>query len=252
MSYEIDLAGATAVVSGASRGIGRAIAVALAGAGAAVVGVARSGDALGELRDELAGRGDELLPVVADLTDVAGVPEVVSQAWEWRGGVDVLVNAAGTVVRRDPPDVTPEDWDTVFAINVRGAFFLTQALGTRMHEAGRGAVVNVASLAGEVVTGAPVSYQASKAALIQMTRALAVRWAPAVRVNAVGPGYIRTSLNEAWLADPDNLGWVEGRTPLGRVGVPDDVVGAVVYLASPAAAYVTGQHLLVDGGWSSQ
>ena len=252
MSWLIDLTGLTAVVSGASRGIGREIAAGLARAGSSVVGLARSKDALEELREELGAAGHEFLPVVVDVADVRELPDAVAAAWDWHGGVDVLVNTAGTVVRRDPPDVTPEDWDTVFDVNTRGTFFLTQALGTRMREAGRGCVVNVASLAGEVVTGAPVSYQASKAALIQMTRALAIRWAPAVRVNAVGPGYIRTSLNEAWFADRDNERWVVERTPLERVGTVDDVVGAVVFLASPAAGFITGQHLLVDGGWSAQ
>jgi NAD(P)-dependent dehydrogenase (short-subunit alcohol dehydrogenase family) len=146
--------------------------------------------------------------------------------------------------------VTPEDWDVVFGVNARGSFFLTQAVGTRMAEASGGAVVNVASIAGEVVTRASVPYQASKAALIQMTRALAIRWAPKVRVNAVGPGYIRTSLNSAWLDVEDNRRYVESNTPLGRIGTPDDVVGAVVFLSSQAASYITGQHVKIDGGWS--
>jgi NAD(P)-dependent dehydrogenase (short-subunit alcohol dehydrogenase family) len=114
-----------------------------------------------------------------------------------------------------------------------------------------GTVVTIASLAGEVVTRASVVYQASKAALIQMTRALAVRWAPSIRVNAVGPGYIRTSLNGEWLDEEENRRYVLERTPMGRVGAPEDVIGAVLFLASDASAYVTGQHLLVDGGWSA-
>jgi NAD(P)-dependent dehydrogenase (short-subunit alcohol dehydrogenase family) len=112
--------------------------------------------------------------------------------------------------------------------------------------------VTVSSLAGEVVTRAAVSYQASKAALIQLTRALAVAWAPSVRVNAVAPGYVRTDLNTAWLDEQENRDYVVGRTPLGRVGEPRDVVGAVIFLASASAAYVTGQNLRVDGGWSAQ
>jgi NAD(P)-dependent dehydrogenase (short-subunit alcohol dehydrogenase family) len=251
MAWDIDLAGNVALVSGASRGIGRAIAVALSRAGSDVIGLARSSDDLALLGSEIEEAGGRFLEKVADIAEVNTIAEVVRSAWEEAGGINILVNAAGTIVRKDPPDVTAEDWDAVFAVNARGAFFLTQAVGSRMREGAGGAVVNVASIAGEVVTRAAVSYQASKAAMIQMTRALAVRWAPKVRVNAVGPGYIRTSLNTEWLDLEENRRYVEANTPLGRVGAPDDVVGAVVFLASPAASYITGQHLKIDGGWSA-
>lgn len=247
-----DLEDKVALVSGASRGIGRAIALALAEAGADVAGLARTETALKELGVEVESLGRAFLPVVADLSAVAGVPEAAAAAWEWRGRVDVLVNAAGVMVRTEPPTVTPEEWDLIFATNARGTFFLTQEVGRRMLEAGGGSVVSIASVAGELSTRASVPYQASKAAIIQMTRALAVRWAPTVRVNAVGPGYIRTPLNAEWLDVEENRRYVLDRTPLERVGSPEDVTGAVLFLASPAASYVTGQHLLVDGGWSAQ
>ncbi len=250
--WQIDLGGTTALVSGASRGIGRAIALGLAGAGADVVGLARTGPALEALGEDVRARGRSFKALVADVTDPEALRDAAAEAWAWRGGIQVLVNAAGVIVRSEPPDVIPEEWDAVFAANVRGTFFLTQAVGTRMVEAGRGAIVNIASVAAEVVTGAPTAYQASKAAVVQMTRALAVRWAPAVRVNAVGPGYIRTDLNAAWLDVEANRRYVIERTPLGRIGVPEDVVGAVVFLASDAASYITGQHLKVDGGWSAR
>ena len=247
-----DLDGAVALVTGASRGIGRAAALALAEAGCDVAGLARGEADLESLGKEVAAAGRSFLPLPADLTAVERLPEVVAAAWAWRGHLDVLVNVAGVIVRTEPPAITPDAWDQTFAVNVRGPYFLTQEVGARMLAGRGGSVVNVASLAGEVVTRAAVPYQASKAALIQLTRALAVRWAPRVRVNAVGPGYIRTSLNAAWLDDPGNRAYVEGRTPLGRVGQVEDVAGAVVFLASPAAAYITGQHLLIDGGWSAQ
>jgi NAD(P)-dependent dehydrogenase (short-subunit alcohol dehydrogenase family) len=246
------LPGAIALVTGASRGLGRAIALGLAGAGADVVGVARDGAALDALGGEVAGLGRAFLAVPVDLAAEAGPREVAERAWAWRGRVDVLVNAAGRIVRSEVPDVSVEQWDAQFALNVRAPFFLTQAVGGRMLAAGGGAVVNVASVAAEVTTGAPTAYASSKAALVQMTRVLAVRWAPTVRVNAVGPSYVRTALNEAWLDEPANRDFVLGRTPLGRVGETGDVVGAAVFLASPAASYVTGQHLLVDGGWTAQ
>jgi NAD(P)-dependent dehydrogenase (short-subunit alcohol dehydrogenase family) len=251
MTWQIDLGGQVAVVSGASRGIGRAIASSLAAAGADVIGLARTEPDLNALGEEIQAGDREFLALVGDLGDARSIPDTADRAWRWKGRVDILVNAAGVIVRKDPPDVTPEDWDAVFGLNVRGTFFLTQAIGTRMLEGNGGSIVSIASIAGEVVTRATVSYQASKAAIIQLTRALAVRWAPKLRVNAVGPGYVRTSLNAAWLDDPENNRYVIANTPLGRVGHPDDVVGAVVFLASPAAAFITGQHLRIDGGWTA-
>ena len=246
------LEGARALVTGASRGIGRALALGLAEAGCDVVGAARSAESLGTLGNEVSAHGRDFLALQLDLTDVQGLAAAAEEAWDWQGGLEVLVNAAGIIVRTGPLEVTPEEWDEVFSVNVRGTFFLTREVGRRMLEGGGGSVVTVASLAGQVATRAALSYQASKASLIQLTRALAVAWAPTVRVNAVGPGYVRTDLNSAWLDDEQNRAYVLENTPLGRVAEPRDVVGAVTYLASPASAYVTGQHLLVDGGWSAR
>lgn len=244
------LEGKRALVTGASRGIGRAIAVGLADAGCHVAGLARSSEALAALGEEIEAKGRRFLPVEQDLGTVNAIPAAAERAWQWCDGFDILVNAAGIIVRTDPLAVTPAEWDEVFALNVRGTFFLTQAVGSRMLDAGGGSIVSVTSLAGEIVTRAAISYQASKAALIQLTRALAVHWAPTVRVNAVAPGYVRTDLNAAWLEEEENRAYVLDSTPLRRVGQPSDVVGAVTFLASPAAAYVTGQNLRVDGGWS--
>jgi NAD(P)-dependent dehydrogenase (short-subunit alcohol dehydrogenase family) len=244
--------GTTAVVTGASRGIGRAVAVGLAEAGFDVIGVARTESALDDLGNEIEAVGRRFVSLPADLADAGSIDGVAAAAWERHGGVDVLVNAAGTIVRTPTLEITLEEWDQVFDLNVRAAFFLTQAVAARMLDNDGGSVINIGSLAAQVVTGASVAYAASKAALVQMTKVLAVRFAPRVRVNAVGPGYVRTQLNEAWLENELNRDYVLDRTPLGRVGVPEDVVGAVTFLSSSAAGFITGHHLLVDGGWSTQ
>lgn len=251
MPWGADLSERVALVTGASRGIGRAVTLGFAEAGVDVVGLARSNDALQELGTMVGRDGGGFLPVAADVSDVDAIPRAVSDAWAWRDRIDILVNAAGMIVRKEPPGVTADEFDAVFDTNVRGTFFVSQAVGERMLGASGGAIVNVASVAAEVVTRAAVTYQASKAAIVQMTRALAVRWAPSIRVNAVGPGYIRTDLNTQWLDVEENLAYVHDHTPLARVGTPDDVVGAVLFLASPAASYITGQHLKIDGGWSA-
>ena len=239
----------TVLITGASRGIGRAIALGMADAGANVVGLSRSKGPLDSVAREIEERGRESLSVICDVSDVNAIEAAVAEAWEWKDRLDVLVNAAGMIIRSDPPGVTETQWDDVLAVNARAPFFFCQAVGARMINGTGGSIVNVTSLAGEVVTGASVIYQASKAALIQTTKALAARWGPRIRVNCVGPGYVRTALNEAWLEVEENMEYVTDRTALGRVGVPEDVVGAVVFLASPAASYISGQHLRVDGGW---
>lgn len=237
------------LVTGASRGIGRAIAVGMARAGADVLALARSESDLGSVADEVAAIGSDAHAIVCDVADVAAIHDAVLQAWEWKSGVDVLVNAAGMIIRSEPPSVSAAEWDRVHAVNARAPFFFCQWIGERMLKGRGGSIVNVTSLAGEVATGAAVTYQSSKAALIQLTRALASRWGPDIRVNCVGPGYIKTALNEDWLAQPGHTEYVIERTALQRVGTPADVVGASVFLASPAAAYITGQHIRVDGGW---
>jgi NAD(P)-dependent dehydrogenase (short-subunit alcohol dehydrogenase family) len=239
-----------AVVTGGSRGIGRAIALKLAANGADVVAVARRLEALGPLGEEVRGLGREFLPVAADLAEPAGVTLLAETVWDWHGKVEILINAAGVLVRKPEAEITIEEWDLTFALNVRAPFLLIRRLGDRMHESGGGAIVNVASIAGERVTGAPAPYQASKGALIQLTRFFANRLAPVVRVNAVGPGYVRTDLSKDWLATPENEAWVESRTPLARIATPEEVAGPVAFLASDDASFITGQHLLVDGGWS--
>lgn len=243
------MAAEVAVVTGASRGIGRAVCQALAAEGADIIAVARDAALLKALAAELSDIGRQVLPLPADLL-LASVSELVDQAWRWQGRVTLLVNAAGILIRKPDGELSQAEWDRTFQMNARIPFLLMQELGGRMFEQKKGSIVNVASVAGERVTGAPAPYQASKAALIQLTRFYAKHLAPHVRVNAVGPGYVETELSRRWLAQPGNRQWVEERTPIGRVAQPEEVAGVVAFLASDRARYVTGHHMLVDGGWS--
>lgn len=237
-----------AVVTGASRGIGRAIAIELAAAGYTVIGVARSAERLQQVAGTVGARGGQFRVAVADLTHDSAITDIADVVADTMKPLGVLVNAAGVIVRSEPPDVDPLDFDLMLRLNVRAPLLLSQALYGSFAPEGA-SIVNVASIAAEEVTRAPVAYQASKAALVQLTRGLAMRWGPQIRVNAVGPGYIETDLNRQWLSDPDNLAYVEHHTALNRVGAPEDVVGVVRFLVSAEAAYITGQHILVDGGW---
>lgn len=241
-----------AVVTGATHGIGREIALGLAHDDVDIVGVARSEDDLARLGKVIEDLGGHFLGVAADLSLTENVTSTAAQAWGWQERVDVLINAAGVLIRKSDVELEGADIDRTLALNVRAPMILMESLGSRMGGAGGGSIVNVTSLAGVRVTKAPAPYQASKSALIQLTRYYAVRLAPAVRVNAVSPGYIRTRLTQPWLAKPGNEEWVIEHTPLARVGTPQDVAGPVLFLVSSAAGYVTGQHLLIDGGWSTK
>jgi NAD(P)-dependent dehydrogenase (short-subunit alcohol dehydrogenase family) len=243
-----ELAGRTALVAGGSRGIGRAVAVALAERGADVAVAARTAPDLEALGAEVEGLGRRFLAIIGDLGTVEGPDAIAREALAW-ADVDILVNVAGTVVRKDILATDAGDWDSTFAVNVRGPFLLARALGPHMLERG-GSIVNVTSVAGSsTTTRGSISYATSKAALSHMTRILAARWAPKVRVNAVAPGYMRTDFTAAWLEDPENERFVVEATPLGRVGEVADVAAAVAFLASPAASHITGHELPVDGGW---
>ncbi|MDQ6772198.1 MAG: SDR family oxidoreductase [Candidatus Dormibacteraeota bacterium] len=246
---EANLRGRTALVTGASRGIGQAIAMALAHAGADVAGLARDLPALERTERLVRELGRDWLSLPADLADPAQVERAAEAAWAWRGTLRALVNAAGTSFG---PAFDPETWDRSMAVNVRAPFQLSLFLGPRMRQAGGGSIINIASISAEVATGSSPGYAASKAALVAQGRALAVRWAPEVRVNAIGPGYVRTEMNERWLAEPGNLDWVLQSTPAGRLGRPEDVADLAVFLASEQSAYLTGQHILLDGGWTAR
>lgn len=248
------LDGKVVMVTGAGSGIGRAVAIAAAEAGADCVPCEmpeRIGD-LDEVCDAVREAGGRALPVPLKLPDATSIAEAVDRAVSEMGRVDVLVNNAGVNVPKEALDVTEEDWDVVLDVNLKGVFFMSQAVARRMKEAGGGRIVNMASQNGVIGYYKRAAYCSSKAGVVNLTRVLALEWAPyGINVNAVGPTFILTPLTQSTFDDPAMRADLLKRIPLGRVGTPEDVVGAVVFLASPAADLITGHTLLVDGGWTA-
>lgn len=243
------LDGRRALVTGASRGIGRTLAVGLAGAGTSLALAARDPAGLEETAREIRELGRTAVPLALDVRDTAAIERAVALAADALGGLDILVNNAGVEQVRPSLEVDEALWDRINDTNLKGAFFCAQAAGRIMAMAGGGAILNVCSLTSAIGIPTAVPYGASKTGLLGMTRALAVEWAQSrVRVNAIGPGYFRTAMTEPFF---EMAGWekrMTKRIPMRRLGVLDDLVGAAVFLCSDAAAYVTGQILYVDGG----
>jgi 2-dehydro-3-deoxy-D-gluconate 5-dehydrogenase len=243
------LDGQVAVVTGASRGMGQAMAAALAGAGASVVGVA-TGD-LSVTGAAVEAAGAQFLPIAADLTQRDTLPGVVARARAWQGRIDILVNNAGIVRRAAALDVTVEDWDAVIGLHLNSVFMLSQAAARCFLEQGHGGkIVNVASMLSFQGGIRVPAYTAAKSAVMGLTKALANEWAPhGINVNAIAPGYVATDLTSLLRQDEVRNAEITARIPAGRWGRPEDMAGAVVFLASRASDYVHGHTLAVDGGW---
>lgn len=246
------LDGKTAIVTGGGRGLGRYMAEALSDAGASVVLCSRKKEPLTEVQREIEAGGGRALAVELDVTDEESVEGVVSAAAESFGSVDVVVNNSGATWGAPPEEMPLERFDQVMRVNVRGTFLMSQAAGRRMIETGAGgAIINISSVAG-LVGGHPdymqtVGYNSSKGAIISMTRDLATSWAQRnITVNAIAPGWFPTRMSRGLIEKFEKE--MLANIPLGRFGAPEDLKGVVIFLASPAASYVTGQTIVVDGG----
>ena len=246
------LDGKTAIVTGGGRGLGRYMAEALSDAGASVVLCSRKKEPLTEVQREIEAGGGRALAVEFDVTDEESVEGVVSAAAESFGSVDVVVNNSGATWGAPPEEMPLERFDQVMRVNVRGTFLMSQAAGRRMIETGAGgAIINISSVAG-LVGGHPdymqtVGYNSSKGAIISMTRELATSWAQRnITVNAIAPGWFPTRMSRGLIEKFEEE--MLANIPLGRFGAPEDLKGVVIFLASPAASYVTGQTIVVDGG----
>ncbi len=246
-----DLTGKVAIVTGGSRGVGKEIATALGEAGAKLAITARREEWLTLTQKELEGMGIECSSVVADVSEVEGVKKMVAKTLEKWGKIDILVNNAGVVWAAPPEQMSLDKWDYVMNTNARGTFICCQEVGREMIRQKHGNIINISSAVGvsaiDPKSGQFISYQASKAAINIMTKQLAVEWGPHnIRVNVIAPSFLSTRLTDALIARTgENMKrWI----PLGRIGRPDEIRGAVVFLASEASSYVTGQILCLDGG----
>jgi NAD(P)-dependent dehydrogenase (short-subunit alcohol dehydrogenase family) len=246
-SFRLD--GRRAFVAGASSGIGLGAAMALAEQGAHVMLIARHADALMAVAADMQAAGFAATALPLDITDLDATAEAIAA----NGPFDVLVNSAGLARHAPATDTTPQDYDTVMNVNVRAAYFLAQAVARGLIAARKpGSIITVSSQMGHVGGIDRAVYSATKHAVEGMTKSMAIEWGPhGIRVNTLCPTFIRTPLAERTLQDPDRLAWILSKIKLGRVGEVTDIMGAVAFLASDAAALVTGTALVVDGGWTA-
>jgi len=245
-----NVTGKVAVVTGAGHGLGKGYALALAGAGATVVCIGRNADKLNETVEQIRKDGGVASVVIADMANLTDIEAAMQSVIAEFGHLDILVNNAGTEIPKGIMDVTPEDYDTIMAVNLRGLYFASQAALKYMIPARRGKIINAGSLASHIGLAEATVYSASKGGVLQFTKALAVEMAAHnIQVNAIGPGYFRTQMTEPFFQDEAHTQWIVNRIPAGRIGTTDDLAGAVIFLASQASDYITGQIIYVDGGW---
>jgi NAD(P)-dependent dehydrogenase (short-subunit alcohol dehydrogenase family) len=250
MSNLFDLSGKVALVVGGHGGIGKAIAIGLADAGADVIVASRNIEALEDVAGEIKAKGKKSMAVAVDIVNEKAVNDMVNKVVEAFGRIDILVNAAGLAIRK-PADTFPiDEWQTVMDINTRGTFLCCQAAGRVMLKQKSGRIINVSSVRGRY--GLPANYAAycaSKGAVDTLTRTLACEWAKSnVLVNAIAPTVVETDLTKSALADPAYAKQMKDRIPMGKWAMPEDIVGSVIFFASEASSFVTGQILYIDGG----
>ncbi len=252
MENLFDLSGKVALVTGASRGLGQYFGRALAKAGADLVITSRDASRLASFREEIEALGRKALPLKLDVLSHDDIETMVQAAMDAYGKIDILVNNAGLNIRRPAAEIRWEDWDTVLDTNLKGAFFVAQAVGKTMIERGYGRIINIGSCTCVFGMEGIGPYCASRGGMLQMSRSLAAEWGRhGVTVNVLAPGWFKTAQTQALY---DNRAWFEyitDRIPLGRPGQPHDHDGTVIFLASDASAYITGQIILVDGGFTT-
>ena len=247
-----DLSGKVAIVTGTSRGLGQYFATALARAGADLVITSRKLSALTEFKKEIESLGRKALPVQLDVLSQSDIENMVRVAVKEYGKIDILVNNAGMNIRKPTTEVTQQDWDAVLDTNLKGSFFCTQAVAKEMIKRKYGRIINIGSCTCVFGMEGIAAYCASRGAILSMTRTLAAEWGKyGVTVNVLAPGWFKTAQNAVLYENKDWVNYITSRIPLNRVGQPHDLDGAVVFLASDASEYITGQMLLIDGGFTT-
>ncbi len=249
-----DLTGKVAIITGSGSGIGRSIALGISQAGASVVVTELPGKA--EVADETAEavrkEGREAITVELDVRKIKSVEQMVERAVESFGRIDILVNNAGVIIRKKAIETSEEEWDRVMDVNLKGVFFTSQSVAREMIKKRSGKIINISSINGVIGSDERASYTASKAGVINLTRTLAAEWAEyGINVNAIGPTYLLTPLTKSLFENEDFKEKYFERQPMQRIGRPEDILGAVIYLASSASDLVTGHTLMVDGGWTA-
>lgn len=250
VSSLFNLKGKVAAVLGAGGGLGQALAVALSSAGAEIAAIGRSMVSVEQTCQEVQREGGNCWSYQADLSQTEQIENAMSWAHGRKGRLDVLINAAGVQLRKPALEVTEEDWERMMAVNLKSVFFCCQAAAKYMGDQGSGSIINLSSLTAKVGISSLSVYGACKGGVTQLMKGLAVEWAPlGIRVNAIGPGRIQTSMTETVFQDKTVRESFLRLIPMNRPGLPQDLAGAAVFLASDASLYVTGQTLYIDGGW---
>jgi len=246
-----DLKDKIAVITGASRGLGRAMAVGMAQAGATIIAIGRDKDALEDTVHEISEINGIARVCQVDVCDDQGVRQMVDEVIGIFGRIDILVNNAGISAMSKTTEISKAEWNRVIETNLNSVFNLSKTVGKRMIDSKQGNIINIASVLGKMASNRSLHYCASKAAIIQMTRALALEWAPYnIRVNCIAPGFFKTEMTKVQQQDERHRTFLMRKIPFRRFGRPEEIIGSVLFLASDASTYVTGSTLFVDGGYS--
>lgn len=239
-----------AVVTGGSKGLGRGYAKTLSAAGATTIMLARNEKALIKVQREIEDEGGRAEGFTVDITDNSSVRNTINTIIEKYGKIDILINNAGLEIPKPFTDIEESDFDAIMGTNLKGLFFVTQAVTKQMIKQKSGKIINAGSLASHIGIAKATVYSASKGGVLQFTKALALELAEYnIQVNAIGPGYFHTDMTDPFFKDPNHRKWIEERIPAGRIGTDSDLSAAILFLSSPGSDYITGQIIYVDGGW---